>query len=297
MKKHHQKYEQVKTLITANIAVLLTGEAGSGKTTLARHVAESLNLEFSSMSMTRQTTLSHILGYMSVNGKYIPSSLRKCFENGGMMLLDEIDAGDPNVLLSLNTIENGYIAFPESLIECHPDFRLIATANPQDQHNFYTGRSKLDAATLDRFDIVDIDRDDELEKTLVNADTHQRMQLMRKVMRKNNSSKSVSMRDAIRYQKRKDLGILDDPFVLRLTDKSELVYEAYILAIKNMPKHQDQAECTSVDELFDLLNVRNGGSPTVKPKARAGTPNTPDPVTGADREAGPSTEVPAKPKV
>lgn len=277
--KHHQKYEQVKTLITANIAVLLTGEAGSGKTTLAKHIAEDMRLKFYSMSMTRQTTLSHILGYMSVNGKYIPSSLRKCFENGGMMLLDEIDAGDPNVLLSLNTIENGYISFPESLIECHPDFRLVATANPQDQHNFYTGRSKLDAATLDRFDIVDIDRDDELEKTLVNADTHQRMQLLRKVMRKNNASKPVSMRDSIRYQKRQDLGILDDAFILRLTDKSELVYEAYVLEVASMPKHQDQSECTSVDDLLALLRVRSGGNVT-KPKT------APDPVTGNSRTAG-----------
>lgn len=268
--KHHNKYDQVKILVNANIALLLTGEAGSGKTTLAKQIAEDLDLEFYTMSMTRQTTLSHLLGFMSVNGNYIPTSLRKCVEFGGMMLLDEIDAGDPNVLLSLNTIENGYISFPEALVECHPDFRLVSTANPQDQHNFYTGRSKLDAATLDRFDIIDIDRDDDLEMSLVSNDTHQRMQLLRKIMLKHNASKTVSMRDSIRYQKRQDLGILDRNFEFRLTDKNELVYEDYLIEVDSMPKHQDQSECTTIEELGDLLTVRCGGKPSgpkVKNKA------------------------------
>lgn len=254
---HHQKFEEVLTLVNANIAVLLTGEAGSGKTTLANMVSEHMELDFFSISMTRQTTLSHLLGFISVNGTYIPSSLRKCFEHGGMMLLDEIDAGDPNVLLSLNTIENGYISFPDALVKCHPDFRLVATANPQDQHNFYTGRSKLDAATLDRFDIVDVDRDDKLEKTLVDEDTHNRMQLLRKVMGQNNSSKTVSMRDSIRYYQRKNLGILESGFVYRLTDKSKLVFEKYTELVEDMPKHQDQAECKSLDDLIDLVTARS----------------------------------------
>ena len=262
--RHHSKYSEVKTLIDANIAVLLTGEAGSGKTTLAKHIAEDMELQFFSMSMTRQTTLSHILGFMSVNGKYVPSALRKCFEHGGMMLLDEIDAGDPNVLLSLNTIENGYISFPDALVECHSKFRLVATANPQDQHNFYTGRSKLDAATLDRYDIIDVERDDSLEKELVDEDTHMRMQLLRKIMAANNSAKPVSMRDSIRYQQRKDLNLLDSNFILRLTDKSELVFEQYTKEVEDIPKHQDQSQCSTLDELSDLLIARSGGKP--KPK-------------------------------
>jgi MoxR-like ATPase len=277
--KHHAKYDEVRKLIEANIAVLLTGEAGSGKTTLAMHISEDMKLKFFTMSMTRQTTLSHLLGFVSVNGNYIPSSLRKCFESGGMMLLDEIDAGDPNVLLALNTIENGYISFPDAMIKCHSDFRLVATANPQDQHNFYTGRSKLDAATLDRFDTIDVDRDDKLEVDLVDEDTHMRMQLMRKIMASNNSAKPISMRDSIRYQQRKDLGLLDEAFILRLTDKSELVMEQYNKEVQDIPKHQNQSECETLDELSDLLMVRNGSKP--KPKDKNGEeipdPNKPTP--------------------
>ena len=265
--KHHSSYSTVLKLVDNNIPVLLTGAAGSGKTTLANQIAEGLTLAFHGISMTRQTTLSHILGFISVNGTYIPSTLRKCFDikgGGGLMLFDEIDAGDPNVLLCLNTIENGYISFPDGLVKCHPNFRIIATSNPPDQHSIYTGRTKLDGATLDRYDIIDVERDDLLEKTLVDTDTHQRMQLLREIMGRNNASKIISMRDAIRYQQRKDLKLLDDGFVYRLTDKADLVFEQYTKEVDVMPKHQDQSECNTIDELVDLLTVRAGGKPSAK---------------------------------
>ena len=263
----HSSYDTILVLVQNNIPVLLVGEAGSGKTTLATQISEEMELMFHSISMTRQTTLSHILGFISVNGTYIPSTLRKCFDEdgeGGLMLFDEIDAGDPNVLLCLNTIENGYISFPDKLVKCHPKFRIIATANPPDQHSIYTGRNKLDAATLDRYDIIDVERDDLLEKTLVDINTHQRMQLLREIMSRNNASKVISMRDAIRYQQRKDLNLLDSGFVYRLTDKADLVFEQYQSEADVIPKHQDQSECFTFEELCDLLTVRAGGKPSKK---------------------------------
>lgn len=276
---YHISYPKIKKLVKHNIPVLLIGGAGSGKTTLGEQVCENLEMKFHSISMTRQTTLSHLLGFISVNGTYIPSTLRKCFEGGGFMLIDEIDAADPNVLLCLNTIENGYISFPDKLVKCHSDFRLVATANPADEHSIYTGRTKLDAATLDRYDIIDVERDDLLEKTLVDTDTHNRMQLLRQIMGRNNASKKISMRDAIRYQQRKDLKLLDDDFVYRLTDKADLVLEQYMKEVDSMPKHQDQSECTTFDELVDLLTVRAGGKPSKKtdPDPKEPKPNQPDP--------------------
>jgi len=288
--KLHSSYPKVKLLVENNIAVLLTGDAGSGKTTLAEHVADGLKLRFNSISMTRQTTLSHLLGFISVNGTYIPSVLRKCFDEkgeGGMMLLDEIDAGDPNVMLCLNTIENGYISFPDGLVKCHPKFRLMATSNPQEKHSLYTGRNKLDGATLDRYDIIDVDRDDMLEISLVDSDTHQRMQLLRGIMTKNNASKIISMRDAIRFKQRKDLGLLDDDFVYRLTDKADLVFEQYKEEVDSMPAHSNQSDCESFDELVNLFTVRAGG----KPKAATKKPNKnglPDDQQG-ERSSPPGT--------
>lgn len=252
----HHKFDEVKTLVDHNQPVLLTGEKGSGKTTIAMQVAESLDLDFHSISMTRQTTLSHLLGFISVNGTYVPSQLRNVTENGGVYLLDEIDAGDANVLLCLNTIENGYISFPDGVVQLHKDFRLMATSNPQDKHNDYTGRSKLDAATLDRFDEIDIDQDDDLEKSLVDPDVFLHINELRRVMREINSSKIVSMRDSMRYQKRKDLGLLDK-FIFKLTGKNQLAYDKYTAAVESIPKFNDVEDCTTLDELFDLMKAQS----------------------------------------
>jgi len=262
--KHH-KFDEVSVLVDAKIPVLLTGEKGSGKTTAAIQVAEHLKLRFFSMSMTRQTTLSHLLGFMSVNGTYVPSQLRDVATAGGVFLLDEIDAADANVLLCLNTIENGYISFPDGIEELHEDFRLMATSNPQDQHEHYVGRSKLDAATLDRFDQVDIDHDENLEKSLVDLDVFSHISILRESMKKHNSSKVISMRDTIRYQKRKELKLLDE-YVFRLTGKSRLIFEDYLSSIKHIPKYSNQSECQSIDELYDIMVTEyNANHPAGEP--------------------------------
>jgi len=252
--KHH-KFNEVTLLVKHAMPVMLTGEKGSGKTTVAKQVAEFLGLKFNAISMTRQTTLSYLLGFRNIEGTYIPSELYHCIKDGGLFLIDEIDAGDANVLLCLNTIENGYVAFPDGIIECHKDFRLMSTANPQNQHQHYTGRSKLDAATLDRFDIIDIDRDQKLEATLVDYETLRDMNVLRKVVKEANSDIVVSMRDSLRYQKRKDLDIVND-FIFRLTDKSELLFENFKEKLARLPKFTNQSECKTFADLVTLLKSK-----------------------------------------
>jgi len=256
--KHH-KFNEISKLVDNNMAVLLMGEKGSGKTTLARQVAEEQNRDFMVIGMTRQTTLGHLLGFINVNGVYIPSHLRHTFEHGGLFLIDEIDAGDPNVLLSINTIENGYITFPDKMVEVHPEFRLMAAANPKNQHAEYTGRAKLDAATEDRFDRIPLDRDENLEQSLVDSDTFRKMEVLRKIMKDHNATQTISMRDSIRYQKRKELSLLDD-FVFNLVDGNELILDKYNDAIANMPNQVSQSDCTNIDDLIEVAMMQSGKS-------------------------------------
>ena len=252
---YHFKHEEVKPLVEVNMPVLLTGEKGSGKTTLAKDVSKILNLDFYSMSMTRQTTLSHLLGFMNVNGVYIPSQIRLAAENGGIVLLDEIDASDANVLLCLNTIENGYLSFPDKVVELHPNFRLMATANPQDNHKDYNGRSKLDAATLDRFDTIDIELDDELEKSLVDFVTYSNIKLIRQCLKDVNSATYVSMRDSIRFQTRKNLNLLDG-FVERLLKKDSMALDSYKEKQHTIPEVSDISECETVLDVWKYAQTQ-----------------------------------------
>jgi MoxR-like ATPase len=195
---------------------------------------------------------------MNVNGIYIPSQIRLAAEEGGLVLLDELDASDPNVLLCLNTIENGYLSFPDKVVNLHENFRLAATCNPQDNHRDYNGRSKLDAATLDRFDKIDIDRDDNLEKSLVDFDTYSHIQLIRSCLKKQNSSLYVSMRDCLRYQKRKNLNLLDN-FVDNLLKKESLALEEYKRLSFDLPYASDISECKTINDVwkFSINDKKN----------------------------------------
>ena len=259
---YHSKYNEIKTLVEHNMNVLLSGERGSGKSTILQQVAKDLDMEYVSVTMTRQTTVGALLGFISVTGTYIPSLLRKAVENGHMFILEEIDGADPNTLLCLNTLENGYLSFPDGLVDVHENFRLCATANPAGEHQIYTGRAKLDAATLDRFDEVTVERDHNLEQQITSKETVKYVSIMRKLLANNNSSKTISMRDTIRFHKRIQLGMAQDyPYLL--LDKQDHLLDRYKeKAEKAKPKEiKKQSECNTIDELWDAI-ISEGRSQT-----------------------------------
>lgn len=255
MKTYHFKHEEIKTLVNANFAVLLTGEKGTGKTTTIRQVSEDIGLKFYNMSMTRQVTLSHIMGFISINGDYVRTQFREAVEFGGLMLLDEIDAADANVLLCLNTIENGFVAFPDGIVDTHKDFRLCATSNPQDMHSQYTGRSKLDAATLDRYDIIQLPTDPKLEKSIFGEEVFHIITTARTILNKWGVEKSLSMRDGIRLKKRIKLDMIKS-YVKDLFGGDKTMYQEFKNNLEKGKKYT-QSMCTNVNQLWEVIKNEN----------------------------------------
>lgn len=169
-KGQHYKFHELLSVIKCRLNVLLVGPAGSGKTSGGYNVAEHLKLPFYSISVGLQTTKSEFFGYMNADGKYVSTLFRKAFEKGGIFLLDEMDAGNANVITAINqALANGYCAFPDGMISKHKDFIVVASANTfgTGANRDYVGRNQLDAATLDRFVIIEWGYDEELEDTMV----------------------------------------------------------------------------------------------------------------------------------
>lgn len=165
----HNQFGNLLRIVSAGQPVLLVGPAGTGKSHAAEVVANHLDLSFHSISVGSQTSKSDIQGYMTGTGSYIRTQFREAFEHGGVFLLDEADAGNSNVLILLNgALSNGYMAFPDGMVKRHPDFRLIGTANTYGNgaSRQYVGRNQLDAATLDRFAVLDWNIDDNIEAAL-----------------------------------------------------------------------------------------------------------------------------------
>ena len=167
------KHKQLQDLIvtaTLRLPVLMVGMAGTGKTHAAEQVAEALKVNFYAMSVGAQTSKSDIIGYMNANGVYVKTHFRDAYEKGGVFLMDELDAGNANVLIQVNAaLSNGQAAFPDKMVKMHKDFIFIATANTYGtgMDRQYVGRNQLDAVTLDRFTLIDWDIDEDLEAGFV----------------------------------------------------------------------------------------------------------------------------------
>lgn len=165
----HNQLEEIIKVGALRLPILLVGMAGTGKTHASEQLAEAFGLPYYTMSVGAQTSKSDIIGYMHASGGYVRTLFREAYEKGGVFLMDEIDAGNANVLIQVNAaLSNNLCAFPDKMVKKHKDFIFIASANTYGtgMNRQYVGRNQLDAATLDRFTVVDWEIDNELEENL-----------------------------------------------------------------------------------------------------------------------------------
>ena len=177
--RQHRQFAEVTALIEEGATnILMVGPAGSGKTTLAKNVAAYLGLEFGFLSLSAGVTETHLFGRLlpQADGTwaYVASRFVEVYENGGVFLLDEVDAADANVMVAINAaLANGVLANPVNgkLHVRHAQCIILAAANTfgRGGDSMYVGRNSLDCATLDRFvlDTVTIDYDSALESEIV----------------------------------------------------------------------------------------------------------------------------------
>lgn len=165
------------SLAQINVPILQIGEKGTGKTTNAEHLAEALaeiygeGMPFGFASMTSGTSPGEFKGRITLDG-FLPSQFEAIYEQGGVFLFDELDAGDENLLTLLNSaLANGYFVNQKGqTITQHQRFTPVAAANTMGlgATSRYTGRNRLDAATLDRWAMgrVRVDFDQNLAEYL-----------------------------------------------------------------------------------------------------------------------------------
>ena len=167
--------------------IMLSGSIGTGKTTLCGQIADKLSLDFYPYSLCSHTTKSDLVGFIDAGGVYRSSALRQAFEHGGLVLLDEMDASNPNVLSIINNmLSNQQYYFPDGLVKKHELFKCICAMNSNGRGGeiIYTKSQRLDASTLDRFVFIKIDIDENLEKALTNnKDWYDRVLKFRKVIK------------------------------------------------------------------------------------------------------------------
>lgn len=169
----HEKLPALIRYLSAGLHVWLAGPSGSGKTHGAKQAAEAMGLTF---RLQGAMTMAHELtGFVDAGGKYHETPFVTSFRNGGLILLDELDAGSNEALLALNAaLANGVMCLPSGeIIEAHKDFRCVGAANTYGHGatHEYVGRTRIDAAFLQRFGAaIDWGYDEALERAMAAND-------------------------------------------------------------------------------------------------------------------------------
>jgi cobaltochelatase CobS len=169
----HRQFGELLAWVDAGCFPFLIGPAGSFKTSAAAKVAEALARPFHMDSMSEGKTPFDLMGFNDATGRPVHTELRRAWENGGVFLCDEIDAGNANVLATLNALlSQPFASFPDGLIARHENFAFIAAGNTTGAgaDMKFVGRNQLDGATLDRFVFVCWEYDEEFETHVAGGD-------------------------------------------------------------------------------------------------------------------------------
>jgi AAA domain (dynein-related subfamily) len=157
----HELFGYVLVLAEERQPIMCIGPAGTGKSHLCKQVADYLfpgEDRYGETPMTPGATRGDLLGRMTANPDepFILSQFAEVYSQGGVFNFEEIDASDPGMLLVLNNALAGSELFNSAngqRYKRHEDFIAMSTANTFGigATKDYTGRDRLDAATIDRW--------------------------------------------------------------------------------------------------------------------------------------------------
>jgi cobaltochelatase CobS len=167
LKLVHESYHTTLIHAHARIAPFLVGPAGCGKTTIAEQISKEMDVPFYYTGAVESSFM--LRGFRDSHGQVQHTPFRTAYEKGGVFLFDELDASDPQAIVSLHAaMDNGVLDAPDGMIPMHKDFILLAAGNTWGHGATlnYIGRTALDGATLDRYSFIPVGYDPKLEAAM-----------------------------------------------------------------------------------------------------------------------------------
>ncbi len=146
--------------------ILIEDLPGTGKTTFAKSLTDSLNLNFKRIQFTSDLLPSDILGYTYLKNDKFEINKGPIFTN--IVLADELNRASPKTQSAfLEAMEEGTVTIDKKTFELQKPFSVIATQNPSD----LSGTSLLPESQLDRFSIsFSLDELDQAQRLQILSD-------------------------------------------------------------------------------------------------------------------------------
>lgn len=158
-------YKDVERIVKSKIffPTYIFGASGNGKSSSVEQVCANLNRPVIRININNMSDEDQLIGSKTLvdgNVEIVEGPIVRCMREGNVCIIDEIDAGNPNLLLSLQGLLEGgsfYFKLKNEVITPAEGFNIFATANTKGQGSSsgdYIGTNILNSAFLERFAIT-----------------------------------------------------------------------------------------------------------------------------------------------
>ena len=157
-----KSYRELEELIHPKypMNIYISGETGLGKSTAVFGIANKFGIPVIRVNLSMATDIDDLIGGIRIidgNTVFDPGPVAIAMELGAILLLDEVDAGNPKILLDLHPVleKKGVLAKKaRKMIYPKKGFSVIATGNSKgvgDDTGKYIGVNNMNHAFLQRF--------------------------------------------------------------------------------------------------------------------------------------------------
>lgn len=159
------EFKQIDTIIKSRrfYPIFVTGPTGNGKSTMVEQSCAKNKRQYIRLQVNGQTDEDQLIGSKTLvdgNIQIVEGPVLLAMRAGAVLLLDELDAGDPNNVMCLQSILEGkpyYFKLKNEMVYPAPGFTVVATGNTKGRGSDsgkYIGTKMLNEAFLERFPVT-----------------------------------------------------------------------------------------------------------------------------------------------